>query len=263
MPILAELRELVQHGPLVSYPVATGKGYVMDIGRAFSFVFDDANWVKKILIGGLISLLAIVLPVLGLLASFVVYGYALEVIRRVYLDDPNPLPEWDDIGGYLVRGLLLSVGTFLWLAPPMVLVGCVGGGIIVLGSASDDDALAVFSGFLAFGIIGLAVLLIIVWSVVFLPIISGRYAVERRFGTMFEFGAIFAEIRRAGAGPLLVLLLTVIVAGFVSNLGIVACFIGVVFTSFYSYLVMAHGAGQVYRRARGFDAGPISAGQAF
>lgn len=230
----------------------------MDIGRAFSFVFDDADWVKKILIGGLITLLGIIIPGLGILASFVIYGYALEVIRRVYLGDAKPLPEWDDIGGYFVRGLLLSIATFLWLVPPILLVTCVGGGIIVAGSASDDEGLAVFSGLLAFGVIGVTILLMIVWSVIFLPIIAGRYAIERRFGAMFEFGEIFADLGRAGAGPLLILFLTVIVANFVGGLGFVACLIGVVFTSFYSYLVMAHGAGQVYRRARGLDAAPAT-----
>lgn len=68
---------------------------------------------------------------------------------------------------------------------------------------------------------------------------------------MFAFGEVFAEVRLAGVGPLLLLMLTAIVASFVGNLGIIACIIGLFFTSFYSYLVIAHGAGQVYRRARG------------
>lgn len=233
----------------------------MDIGRAFSFVFDDSDWVKKVLIGGLIALAGFVIP---LLPTFVLYGYAIEVLRRVYLGQVDALPAWDDFGGYFVRGAALSLGTFLWLVPPILLISCVGGGILVAGSASGDDSLAVFSGLLAFGIIGVAMLLMLVWSVIFLPIIAGRYAVEQRFGAMLEFREIFSEVGRAGAGPLAILLLTVIIASFVGYLGMIACFIGVIFTSFYSYLVIAHGAGQVYRRARGLEASrPTAQGPAF
>ncbi|MEZ4523780.1 MAG: DUF4013 domain-containing protein [Thermomicrobiales bacterium] len=190
-------------------------------------------------------------PDRGWLASFVIYGYMLEILRRVYFGRTDVLPEWDDIGGYFVQGFVVSVGLFIWLLPPILLIGCVGGGIAIAGNSSGNDGLAVFSGLFAFGTISVMVLLTLIWSVAFLPIIGGRYAVEQRFGAMFEFSEIFAEVGRAGVGALLVLLLTVIIASFVGNLGFVACLIGVVFTSFYANVVMAHGAGQVYRRARG------------
>ncbi|MEZ4571610.1 MAG: DUF4013 domain-containing protein [Thermomicrobiales bacterium] len=86
------------------------------------------------------------------------------------------------------------------------------------GNSSGNDGLAVFSGLFAFGTISVMVLLTLIWSVAFLPIIGGRYAVEQRFGAMFEFSEIFAEVGRAGVGALLVLLLTVIIASFVGNL---------------------------------------------
>ena len=43
----------------------------MDIGSAFTFVFDDQDWIKKLAIGGGILLLAFVLsPILIGLALF-------------------------------------------------------------------------------------------------------------------------------------------------------------------------------------------------
>ena len=225
----------------------------MDLGRAFSFVFDDPEWVKKILVGGLIMLAGFIIPILP---GLVVYGYALEITRRVYQGRSDVLPEWDDLGGYFVRGFLLSVAIFFWLIPPILLIICVGAGVTVAASVSGEDVVAVFSGFILFGLLAAMFLLLLLWTVAFLPIIVGRYAVEERFGAMFEFGEIMREVRMAGVGPLLILLLTVLVAGFFGQLGIILCFVGVVFTSFYSYLVVAHGAGQVYRRARRLGSAP-------
>jgi len=52
----------------------------MDIGKAFSFVTEDSDALKKILIGGIISMIPIV--------NFAAMGYIVEVIRRVANDDP-------------------------------------------------------------------------------------------------------------------------------------------------------------------------------
>jgi len=226
----------------------------VDIGRAFSFVFEDANWVKKILIGGLISLV----PLLG---GMVTYGYMLEIVRRAYEGSGDELPEWDDFGGYLLRGLILFAALLIWFLPVIVLLGCVVGLLIAATDTSDNDGVAVISSLVLFGVVSVLILVIVVWSVVFLPILAGRYAVERRFGALFEFGEIWSEVRRAGAVPLLLLFVTYLAASMIGQLGIIACFIGVIFTAFYSNLVIAHGAGQVYRRARslGEPAAPTSA----
>ena len=58
----------------------------MDIGKAFSFVFEDEEWVSKILIGGLIALI----PLVG---QLVVLGYALKVAQNVAQGSPRPLPR--------------------------------------------------------------------------------------------------------------------------------------------------------------------------
>jgi hypothetical protein len=213
----------------------------VDIGRAISFPFADPEWVKKILLGGVIMLI----PFIG---GFVVYGYTLEVARRVYLADPQPLPEWgEDFGGMLVRGLVLYLAMFVWLLPFFVLYGVAVGIGAAVGSANESLGAAV--GIL----IGILVtILLLVWVVAFLPLIIARYAVERRFGAMFEVGEMLTEARLAGSA-LLFFFLVVIIASFISMLGIIACFIGVIFTAFYSYLIIGHAAGQVYRRARGYE----------
>jgi hypothetical protein len=56
---------------------------------------------------------------------------------------------------------------------------------------------------------------------------------------------------QANIGDFLVAFLIGIVAQIVAAVGLIACFIGVVFTAFYASLVRSHVWAQVYQRARG------------
>jgi hypothetical protein len=104
----------------------------MDVGRSFTFVTQDPDWVKKMLIGGVIVLLgSILFPI-----AFILTGYQLAIVRRVYDGADVPLPEWDDIGGYFVRGLLATVGLLIWTLPLLVIFGCV----IAAATAASNNA---------------------------------------------------------------------------------------------------------------------------
>jgi hypothetical protein len=218
----------------------------MDIGRSFAYVFEDPDWMKKVLIGAVVG----IVPILSIAQT----GYALEVTKRVYEGEARPLPEWDDIGGFFVRGLLVSIGAFIWALPIVALAACVIGGVAV-GTDSSGAAVAV-------AICG-AVPLILLFSAFVLPIVGARYVVERHFGAMFEIGEIAREVRRS-AVQLLILLAVALVASLIAMLGIVACFIGVYFTVVYAGLIYGHALGLVYREARGVDGElPAQQGAAF
>src|SRR5687768_4268485 len=90
------------------------RGTAVDIGRAYTFITSDPKWIAKVLIGAAVSLV----PIL----NFALYGYALDVLKRVYQGTDLPLPEWDDFGDYFVRGLLVSIGVFIWQLPLVVLI---------------------------------------------------------------------------------------------------------------------------------------------
>ena len=60
----------------------------MNFGQAFTYVFEDPDWAKKLLIPALVSLI----PIIG---QLVVLGWMLEVTRRVIQQNPRPLPELD------------------------------------------------------------------------------------------------------------------------------------------------------------------------
>lgn len=217
----------------------------MDIGRALSFVFDDHEWIKKILIGGLISLI----PLIG---GFIVYGYMIEIVQRVYGQATiDELPEWDDVGSYLTRGFIFWLGLALWALPFILLITGSILMVILLGVASGEDAIIGVSIGLFYLIFFPAIMLFSLGSALVIPLLLGRYAVQGRFGAMFEFPEIIVEVRQIGAVPLLLLVVTYFVATSVGQVGVFLCFVGVIFTAFYGNLVIAHAAGQTYRLAGG------------
>ena len=223
----------------------------MDIGRAFSFVFEDDEWVKKILIGGAILLI----PFVGI---FIVYGFMIEVARRAFYGTAiDEFPEWDDIGGYLSRGFFFWLATFLWVLPFILLFICGFLIVILLGVGTGQEAVIGISILLIYLVLFPMIFILSIAAAVITPVLLGRYAYHQRFSAMFEFSEIIADIRRIGLVPMVLLTGTYMAAGYLGQLGIMLCFIGVIFTTFYGNLAAAHAAGQTYRLAQGLE--PLSA----
>lgn len=203
----------------------------MDIGRALTFAFQDSQWIKKVAIGGLLLLI----PIVGLL---IVTGYWLRLIRQVVENDDVPLPEWNDFGGDLVRGLKLIVVTFVWSIPAAIL------SLITTFSGSGDDFSSTSLGLQCLGtIVSLGVAFI-------QPLIATRLALTEDIGAGLQFSAVFNEIRPVTT-PLLIVLLMSIVTALLAAVGVILCIIGVVFTAFFAYVVNAHLYGQVRRQLQG------------
>lgn len=203
----------------------------MDIGRAYTFITSDPKWISKILIGAAVSLV----PILNL----ALYGYALDVLKRVYDGSDLPLPEWDDFGDYFIRGLLVTIGIFIWQLPLLLLI-CP---VVIAGTIAESGWVFLL-GFACLVPVG------ILFTVIVGQVVAARYALYREFSTMFEFGEVFAESRR-GAGPLLLCVLIYIVATLVGVLaGIVTCGIGFFVIGPWLMLAQAHLLGQAYRGVR-------------
>jgi hypothetical protein len=202
---------------------------------------SDPRWISKILIAAAVSLV----PIL----QFAVYGYALDVLKRVYEGADLPLPEWDDFGNYFVRGLLVAIGVWIWQLPLMLFLVLV----VVAGVATDSVPVWVL-GFACFGVVALF------FSAIIGQVVAARYALRPEFSTMFEFGEVFAEARR-GAGILLLCALAYVIASIVGSIvGVITCFIGFFFLSPWLTLAHAHLLGQAYRRIRGL---PVATATAF
>lgn len=203
----------------------------MDFGRAYTFMTSDQRWISKILIAAAVSLV----PIL----NFAVYGYALDVLKRVYEGADVPMPEWDAFGDYFVRGLLVAIGVFLWQIPILLLIFPV-----IIAGMKTDSAFVWVLGFACLLPIG------IVFTAIVGQVAAARFALTSDFGVMFEFGEIIDEARR-GAGLLLLCILAYIGASMAGVIaGIITCGIAFFFISPWLTLAQAHLLGQAYRRIR-------------
>ncbi|MCS7285548.1 MAG: DUF4013 domain-containing protein [Anaerolineae bacterium] len=212
----------------------------MDIGKAFSYVFEDKNWLVKLLIGGVLLLIPIV--------NFISIGYALRTLRNVAEGEEKPLPEWDNWGDYFTKGLMVFLATLLYLLPFYILLG-IGGALVGIAGAREEGALASIAalcGSLAYCLTSVYGLAFSLW----LPGALTFYLFKGNFGSMFSFSEIFRYIS-ANIGNYLIAWIISVVASFVASFGVILCVIGVIFTLFWAYLVWAHLFGQVWRAASG------------
>lgn len=217
----------------------------MNFGLAFSYIFEDTDWVKKVLIAAVL----LIIPFIGWI---IVAGWAIEITRRVIRNEAPLLPEWNDFGKFIIDGLLLMVISLIYSIPSIILNVVIQPISMYLqdttqGGEGGADAL----------MIGLMVVMICLGCVVFiysliisyaLPAAYANFAVKGSFGAAFNFGEVIGLIR-AAPGAYLITFLGSIVASFIGVLGLIACIIGVLATMAYSILINAHLWGQAYNEA--------------
>lgn len=188
-----------------------------DFARSFTFMFEDKNWLPKILIGAAFILLSFF--VIGI--PFVL-GYMMLVIKKSYEDQEAELPEWDNWGELFTKGLVAFIITLVVIVPGMILslIPCI-------------QVLSVF--YFLFGML-------------VLPILLARYAVTGDLNQVFNFNEIMELVRDNIAGLAGVLVMS-IVFSIIASLGFIALFIGVLFTTFYAKLGMCFLYGKIYQEA--------------
>lgn len=227
-------------------PAPTGS---IDFGRCFSFLTEDPEWVKKVLIGGAFVLLAPLLVGIPFLL-----GYWARTVKRVAAGEARPLPEWEDFGGLFNEGLPLvavylayTVGLFLAigavacvLALPFMAIG--GAGAHGRGPEAMLAALGGL-GMLAF------YLLLFVASLalaVYLPSALVRTAWRGRIADGFEWRRNI-DLIRANLGNYLLSFVVYLVASFLAQFGVLLCCVGVFPASFWSFMVLAYALGETLR----------------
>ena len=225
----------------------------MDAGKAIRFVFEDDQWVSKLLLGSVISLI----PFFGGIA---LAGYAIAVLRHVREGRSHPLPAWDRLGQYFVDGLLFFVALLVYSIPLLILV-CPLSLVWLLPALAEDsqDLTTVMTGIAGVVSAGLGCLAILyallLW--VLAPVLQIRYAEAGELGPCLRFGEVFrflfenigkviiAQIIVWAAGLVVTTLLSVVIGAFglVPLCGwILASVLGLVFVpvGFWLMLVASH-----------------------
>jgi hypothetical protein len=215
----------------------------MDFARAFSYVFEDQDWLKKVGIAGLVMLI----PLIG---QIVVMGWMVEITRRVINDEAQPLPAWDDFAGHAMRGLQGFAIGLVYALPVIFISGC--GNVLLAmagnaGSGDFGDALLGIATLLSFCVSCLSFIFSLALGLV-MPAALGRFAATGQLGSAFQFAEVFGMVR-SSIGPYLLVLVGAIASGFVGGLGAIACGIGLFFTMAYAFAVNGHFYGQAYKIA--------------
>lgn len=225
--------------PVAPPPAPAGPQF--DFAKPFTYVFEDPEWVQKILIGGLFYLAGFLI-----VGWFFIFGYVARVVRNVIAGQERPLPAWENLGEFFNEGIRLFGVGVVYVAPMIALAMMMIFPAIV-ADAVDNDALHALGGISA-GCISCLFVPLSLAMLIFLPASLLFAAVEKRFGAAFEFKRIWPFIKE-NVGNYLLAVVVYLIARFLGGFGIVLLCIGVVFTGFWSFLITAHAFAQVYRLA--------------
>jgi hypothetical protein len=222
----------------------------LDFARAFRFVFDDPNWVKKVLMGSLFTLLGVFI-----IGGVFLAGYFSRLIQRAARGEEHPLPEWDDFGDLFSTGLR-ALGAYLaHLAVIMLpLGGVVLFMVLITGglSSANHEAAEGLGALAGVGVMGAYAFMMLgmVALLVYFPAAITRLALSERFGAAFEVQANIAFIRRNLMNYLLAIVFY-LVANFAAQFGVVLCCVGVLPTTFWSLCVFGFALGETARLGGG------------
>jgi hypothetical protein len=170
----------------------------MDFTKALTYPFDDQDWLKKLGIALLISLVMII-PLIGTIpGAILLQGWAVEIIRRVKNNHPTPLADWDDFGGIFSKGLSPFLASLVYQIPTLIFA-CIMMFVTVLPAMGGDNSDATA------GLVGLTGFIwmccgcvIVLYAISAAVVYTGgllRYVDKPEFGTFMEFGENLALVR--------------------------------------------------------------------
>ncbi len=212
-----------------------------DFAKPFTFAFEDPDWVRKVLVGGLFYLAAFLI-----IGIFFLLGYCARLFRNVVARDERPLPEWQDLGEYFSEGVTLAAIGFVYMIPLILLIGAVMVPAVIAGAAGGENMGAMTGGLS--GCLYCLLLPIELAFGVWLPAALTFAVVERRFGAAFEFSRIWNYIRTNAANYALAIVVY-FVASFAAQLGMILLCVGLLFTGFLAMVIATHAFAQVYRES--------------
>ena len=170
----------------------------MNIGKALSYPFEDKEWLSKVGMGILVS----IVPIL----NFAWIGYIIELMRRVMNGEALPLPGWDNLGKKFMDGLMLFLAGLVYALPIILLAGIPTAIMVVpailSGSNTSQDlvnAVAAAGGFVGLCLACVFILYALALSVAY-PAIYIEYMEKGTFSSCFNFKDMLARVRKnAGA----------------------------------------------------------------
>ena len=208
----------------------------LDIGRGLSFMFEDKDWVMKLII-------AVVLLVFSflILPYFILQGYVIDIIRRVGRGEKTELPAWQEWGKYLSEGFMATIALFVYSLPMMFIICCFSILIGAVGEAGDDEVAVVVVLLFCCVMIFALIMQLAIYLIYYAGLV--RYADTGNFSVFFQFGKLWGFVRENLNNYALALIMSFgasMIGSFIPILG-----------SVWAMLVSGHLFGQVLHQTRG------------
>ncbi|CAB3287319.1 conserved membrane protein of unknown function [Methanocaldococcus lauensis] len=194
----------------------------MDIMEGLKFPMNDKDWIKKVLIGGLLNIIPIV--------NFISTGYSLETMKLI-INNTEKLPEWDNFGSKFVKGLVSIIISMIYLIIPFIIM-------LVLLYLNKIAGLII--GFILTMIFGFII-----------PMAIANFVAKDSFGAAFEFGEIINRIKSVFEEYFICYLVIIglyIIVSIVMLIPIIGWILGSIFI-FYIQLVYAYYFGTLYAKS--------------
>jgi hypothetical protein len=169
----------------------------VDITRAFTYVFDDEDWVGKLAMVLVWTVIGAI-PVIGLLGFAALAGYTVLFIKNMRQGSEKPLPRWDNIGALVADGANVLIAAIVYNLGNMVLA-C--GAILLAPSftlAEQGRSPSVADGAMLAVLCCLTIVILaynlIIWPLLAIGLI--RYAETGQLNSFFKTGSLFAILNR-------------------------------------------------------------------
>ena len=186
-----------------------------DLKELLAYPFKDINWKNKFLIGSLVVLSSFVIPFVPFLA---LYGYMMQIMRRIIVEGGEPfLPEWDDWGNLLTDGLKLMGALFVFMLPILLILmvgyafffGTMIATGVLTGTADQGDESGAMVSLLPLAggpglmlILGLGMVFALGVAVI-MPVVMGHVAATNNFGAAFRWREWWPIFRANSSGFLM------------------------------------------------------------
>jgi hypothetical protein len=215
----------------------------LDIDSSFKFIFRDKEWLSKLAVAAVL--------LITIIGGFAVSGWALEVQQRVMKNKKvTPLPDWEPLGDYFVRGLKYSLLNLVWFLPLQLiyLLVFIPFFFLVLNSNGDPETISpqisiFFLALQPFSLIFTAVILMVQ------PVLSGLFSETNSFTQSFRVGHAVKIFRSNWKQFLGVSLLGYVASYAASLVGFALLCIGFLITMPAALAIAHHLYGQAYRNA--------------
>lgn len=211
----------------------------MKFGLSLSFIFNDDYWFKKVTLPTLCGLI----PIIG---QIIILGWSLKVALNVIQGVKEPLPDLDFIED-LKRGLFAWAINLLYTMPILLLSLILQWRPFITVESTRfivnemSTGTAILSGI---------VVLLYFFIYIFTQPATMNYLAKNDFKAAFKFDEVWQLFSQNPGDWVLAFLATTIIGLLLAPLGLLICFIGILFVGPITSAATAHLMGQAYLRSQ-------------